>query len=90
MALAFALEREGPSPIPTDHRQRPGRILGPLLRLRPFRPPVPPFYPVPATVLSQPGVQQQDFLVLAHGHMRPIMNDLVKDCVSTDMRNASR
>ena len=24
MALAFAQEREGPSPIPTDHRQRPG------------------------------------------------------------------
>ena len=24
MALAFAHEREGPSPIPTDHRQRPG------------------------------------------------------------------
>jgi hypothetical protein len=23
MALAFAHEREGPSPIPTDHRQRP-------------------------------------------------------------------
>jgi hypothetical protein len=24
MALAFAHEREGPSPIPTVHRQRPG------------------------------------------------------------------
>jgi hypothetical protein len=24
MALAFAFEREGPSPIPTVHRQRPG------------------------------------------------------------------
>jgi hypothetical protein len=24
MALAFARVREGPSPIPTDHRQRPG------------------------------------------------------------------
>ena len=52
-------QRDGLSPIPTDHRRRPGRFSGPLLRL---------------SALFRFAAPFVTFVVLAGGHRRPIVD----------------